>query len=335
MQNKVLLWAKPEKAGVLLKRAGNAKSWRKRQFILKDSYLFYFKVKASVDQSEPTGLIPLRGCKIGNTSAVSDSSIEHIFIITLPEALASLGILKHTNYVLAAEDYEDMQSWIDAIKLASVSKRKLQAKVEHAYMEVRDLEKRWAVAKLRDAYRSAGKKAPPLTWQTTDEPVILQALADMLMEAYHMRELLQNRVKDAFMRLQEASAYLEVLERAASVREESVMARKDMQHVMSKIHTEMAACSQSLEWLVPARFEYYHIEKQVEALEGSCENGEGVPSSIELESILQETLKRLEELEIGTWLAPFLIHEFWKQSPLLFCQRYQQYQVSYLLHDYI
>ncbi|KAH7443214.1 hypothetical protein KP509_02G026200 [Ceratopteris richardii] len=313
MQNKVLLWAKPEKAGVLLKRAGNAKSWRKRQFILKDSYLFYFKVKASVDQSEPTGLIPLRGCKIGNTSAVSDSSIEHIFIITLPEALASLGILKHTNYVLAAEDYEDMQSWIDAIKLASVSKRKLQAKVEHAYME----------------------KAPPLTWQTTDEPVILQALADMLMEAYHMRELLQNRVKDAFMRLQEASAYLEVLERAASVREESVMARKDMQHVMSKIHTEMAACSQSLEWLVPARFEYYHIEKQVEALEGSCENGEGVPSSIELESILQETLKRLEELEIGTWLAPFLIHEFWKQSPLLFCQRYQQYQVSYLLHDYI
>ncbi|KAH7443215.1 hypothetical protein KP509_02G026200 [Ceratopteris richardii] len=275
MQNKVLLWAKPEKAGVLLKRAGNAKSWRKRQFILKDSYLFYFKVKASVDQSEPTGLIPLRGCKIGNTSAVSDSSIEHIFIITLPEALASLGILKHTNYVLAAEDYEDMQSWIDAIKLASVSKRKLQAKVEHAYME----------------------KAPPLTWQTTDEPVILQALADMLMEAYHMRELLQNRVKDAFMRLQEASAYLEVLERAASVREESVMARKDMQHVMSKIHTEMAACSQSLEWLVPARFEYYHIEKQVEALEGSCENGEGVPSSIELESILQETLKRLEELE--------------------------------------
>lgn len=116
----------------------------------------------------------MQGCKVGIAPAGRDSNVQHIFIVTLPEELAGLGILKRTNYVLAARDYEDMQSWIgnfqafhlykmfciffslvhfgmiklqaqflnlflpgsDAIKLASLSKRKLQAKVDHAYMEV-------------------------------------------------------------------------------------------------------------------------------------------------------------------------------------------------------
>ncbi|KAI5056479.1 hypothetical protein GOP47_0028297 [Adiantum capillus-veneris] len=192
MDNKALLWAKPDKAGILLKRGGEIKTWKKRQFVIKDSYLFYFKVLASVEQSEPTGVIPLQGCKVGTASAGPNTSVQHIFVVTLPEELAGLGILKRTNYVLAAQDFEDMQSWIDAIRLASLSKRKLQAKVDHAYMEVRDLEKRWAVAKERDAYREYGRGAPPLQSQGGEDPIILQALADMLMEAYHTRELLQN-----------------------------------------------------------------------------------------------------------------------------------------------
>ena len=43
-----LLWAKPDMVGMLLKRGGNVKSWKRRQFILKDAYLFYFKVQTSV-----------------------------------------------------------------------------------------------------------------------------------------------------------------------------------------------------------------------------------------------------------------------------------------------
>lgn len=298
MDNKALLWAKPDKAGILLKRGGEIKSWKKRQFVLKDSYLFYFKVLASVEQSEPTGVIPLQGCKVGIAPCGSDTSVQHVFIITLPEDLAGLGIIKRTNYVLAARDYEDMHSWIDAIRLASLSKRKLQAKVDHAYMEVRDLEQRWAVAKERDAYRESGRGVPPLLRSEGEEdPVILQALADTLMDAYHTRELLQIRIKEAHSRSAEASSHLTILERAASMQEEMIMAREDLGYLMSDIRAEMAACSESLEWLIPARFQFYTIERQVEALEGLCESGEGVPSATEIEAILRETLKRLEDLE--------------------------------------
>lgn len=297
MDNRALLWAKPDKAGILLKRGGERKPWKKRQFLLKDSYLFYFKVLASVEQSAPMGVIPLQGCKVGITPAGLDPNAHCIFIVTLPEELARLGILKHTSYVLAAIDYEDMQPWIDAIKLASLSKRKLQAKVDHASMEVRDLERRWAAAKERDSYREAGRDAPPVQFQRGEDPVILQALADTLMEAYNIRKLLQNRIKEAHTRSLEASSHLTVLERAASMKEELIMAQKDMRRLMSEIQSEMAACSESLEWLIPARFQYYNVERQVEALEGLCEDGEGIPLATDLEAILRETLNKLDNLE--------------------------------------
>lgn len=192
MDNKALLWARPDKSGILLKRGGEIKSWKKRQFVLKDSYLFYFKVLASVEQSEPTGVIPLQGCRVGIAPPSSQVTIKHVFILTLPEQLVGLGIIKRTNYVLAAHDNDDLHSWIGTIQLASISKRKLQAKVEHAYMEVRDLEQRWAVSKERDASREAGMALAPLKSQGEEDPVILQALADALMDAYHTRELIQN-----------------------------------------------------------------------------------------------------------------------------------------------
>lgn len=76
-----------------------------------------------------------------------------------------------------------------------------------------------------------------------------------------------------------------------------ILAREDLGYLMSDIQSDMAACSESLEWLIPARFHFYTIERQVEALEGLCEGGEGVPSSLEIEAILRETLKNLEDLE--------------------------------------
>ena len=64
------------------------------------------------EQSEPTGVIPLQGCKVGVFPCGADAAVQNVFVITLPEGLAGVGIIKRTNYALAASFYEEMHSWI-------------------------------------------------------------------------------------------------------------------------------------------------------------------------------------------------------------------------------
>ena len=64
------------------------------------------------EQSDPTGVIPLQGCKVGVLPCAADSVVQNVFIITLPEGLAGVGIIKRTNYALAADVYEEMHAWI-------------------------------------------------------------------------------------------------------------------------------------------------------------------------------------------------------------------------------
>ena len=64
------------------------------------------------EQSEPTGVIPLQGCKVGVFPCGADAAVQNVFIITLPEGLAGVGIIKRTNYALAASFNEEMHSWI-------------------------------------------------------------------------------------------------------------------------------------------------------------------------------------------------------------------------------
>eukprot|EP00249_Psilotum_nudum_P008374 c21229_g1_i6 orf=277-963(+) len=202
MENKALLWSRPQKSGILLKRGGEIKTWKKRQFILKDAYLFYFKVLSSVEQSQPSGLIPLEGCKVGFAPYGSQTSLENVMIITLPEELINIGIVKRSNYVLAAQSYDECHSWIDEIRIAAQSKRKLKAKVDHAQLEVWDLEQRWETVKSRDTANDYTRDLPKGDYASmkfvgkekddvNDDPLILQALADDLMYAYHTRALLE------------------------------------------------------------------------------------------------------------------------------------------------
>eukprot|EP01119_Soliformovum_irregulare_P014306 TRINITY_DN3916_c0_g1_i1.p1 TRINITY_DN3916_c0_g1~~TRINITY_DN3916_c0_g1_i1.p1 ORF type:complete len:861 (-),score=225.80 TRINITY_DN3916_c0_g1_i1:318-2900(-) len=54
-------WSNPDKQGEFLKQAKRA--WKKRWFVLKDNYLFYFKV-APTDESLPIEAFDLRNCKV-------------------------------------------------------------------------------------------------------------------------------------------------------------------------------------------------------------------------------------------------------------------------------
>jgi hypothetical protein len=37
------LWAHPDKSGILMKRGGDIQTWKRRYFVVKDTFLFYFK----------------------------------------------------------------------------------------------------------------------------------------------------------------------------------------------------------------------------------------------------------------------------------------------------
>jgi len=54
-------WAGADKYGYLGKQGGKNKVWHKRWFVVKDSYLFYFKKKGA---PEPLAMIPLQGLEV-------------------------------------------------------------------------------------------------------------------------------------------------------------------------------------------------------------------------------------------------------------------------------
>ncbi|EFJ19572.1 hypothetical protein SELMODRAFT_418943 [Selaginella moellendorffii] len=232
MENKSLLWAHPEKSGQLLKRGSDIKSWKKRQFALKDTFLFYFKILPTVEQSEPTGVIPLQGCKVEAIPAGVHGIKKYSFIINLPDKYILTKAVKRALYILSAHDEPDRQSWIDAIRCASVSKQIIRAKLEHSRLEVHDLELRWKVASALDA----GKKMP----FELQESVVMQALADELMEFIFpdQMELLNCRHQEALM-------------------------REGSMQMMHKIRSDESECNGILEYLVAARISLRTLQKQV------------------------------------------------------------------------
>ncbi|XP_024518181.1 pleckstrin homology domain-containing family D member 1 [Selaginella moellendorffii] len=292
MENKSLLWAHPEKSGQLLKRGSDIKSWKKRQFALKDTFLFYFKILPTVEQSEPTGVIPLQGCKVEAIPAGVHGIKKYSFIINLPDKYILTKAVKRALYILSAHDEPDRQSWIDAIRCASVSKQIIRAKLEHSRLEVHDLELRWKVASALDA----GKKMP----FELQESVVMQALADELMEVYYSIELLNQRLEEATDRYRTACEQLSMLEQANAMHQEALMREGSMQ-MMHKIRSDESECNGILEYLVAARISLRTLQKQVDALSGLSEGGEGVPSYVDIEGLLRQTLARLGTLEYQTW----------------------------------
>jgi PH domain len=86
------------KTGTLIKLGGKSNAWQKRLFVLKASYLAYFKTP---DDMEPTGVINLKRCTLGNST-----KRENCFAINKPGR----------TYWLATRTVDAKQDWMLAIQ---------------------------------------------------------------------------------------------------------------------------------------------------------------------------------------------------------------------------
>ncbi|KAL6069382.1 Cytohesin-1 [Balamuthia mandrillaris] len=95
-----------EKDGWLLKQRGKSKTWKKRYFILKDFYLYYFK---DLHSKHARGLVDLRtasvqGCH-GESSADISNSNGSGFVL-------SIRVSSSRCYFVEAEDNASYLSWL-------------------------------------------------------------------------------------------------------------------------------------------------------------------------------------------------------------------------------
>ncbi|OAE27527.1 hypothetical protein AXG93_3857s1250 [Marchantia polymorpha subsp. ruderalis] len=175
MNNQGLLWMNPEKEGVLKKRGGKKKNWKIRQFLVKDTFLFYFKV-ASGGERLPSGVVPLQGSKVDlspqeeHETEGSEVAPTFVFVIFLPDKLLTEGIVKRNTYFLGGENLTDCYLWIRAIRHASVSRRIVKGQLNHARLELPPMEAMFDKT-------------------TVEDPLVLQALSDDLMILYRLVEI--------------------------------------------------------------------------------------------------------------------------------------------------
>jgi len=102
----MIAWLDPDKEGKLKKQGHGVKTWKSRWFILKDSTLYYFKKKGD---KKPKATIPLSGGLVSVYPKVRTHTLE----------LYSIALDKF--YYLQAEDQLDLNSWIQALKIACIS----------------------------------------------------------------------------------------------------------------------------------------------------------------------------------------------------------------------
>jgi len=99
------MWANPKKEGELRKQGAVRRNWKRRWFVVQDSYLFYFRSKGD---SMPIRGIPLDNCSVCKSSRpgrdhlieVSSTDFERVFLIQ-------------------ASDGNACEEWVQAIESAS------------------------------------------------------------------------------------------------------------------------------------------------------------------------------------------------------------------------
>eukprot|EP00002_Diphylleia_rotans_P019051 TRINITY_DN3689_c0_g1_i3.p1 TRINITY_DN3689_c0_g1~~TRINITY_DN3689_c0_g1_i3.p1 ORF type:complete len:212 (-),score=40.74 TRINITY_DN3689_c0_g1_i3:185-820(-) len=90
----------PERQGYLNKQGGSIKTWKKRWFIMKETYLFYFSDK---EDPNPKGIICLKEASVDRCA--QDLGRKHSFCIKTPDR----------QYFIGASNEAEEEEWIAAI----------------------------------------------------------------------------------------------------------------------------------------------------------------------------------------------------------------------------
>eukprot|EP01101_Sappina_pedata_P007880 TRINITY_DN4252_c0_g1_i1.p1 TRINITY_DN4252_c0_g1~~TRINITY_DN4252_c0_g1_i1.p1 ORF type:complete len:478 (+),score=208.76 TRINITY_DN4252_c0_g1_i1:27-1460(+) len=99
------MWSKPTKTGQLMKQGHFRKNWKSRWFVLQGEYIFYFKHR---NDSKPIGCIPVFECKVTPTNRAGKAY-----------AFEIVPHLNNKNFLICANNDNDMKQWISAIESAA------------------------------------------------------------------------------------------------------------------------------------------------------------------------------------------------------------------------
>lgn len=104
----------PDKEGFLIKQGYNWKTWKKRYFLLKNNYLYYFALQKD---SIPKGVILLDGvqCEI----AEKETKRKYCFLVKSKKSFTARTKWIDRIYYFQAEREDEMTSWILALKNAT------------------------------------------------------------------------------------------------------------------------------------------------------------------------------------------------------------------------
>ncbi|KAL2630347.1 hypothetical protein R1flu_015033 [Riccia fluitans] len=348
MNNQALLWMNPDKQGLLKKRGGKRKNWKQRQFLVKDTFLFYFKIsKGGEHASSPSGVVPLQGSKV-DFSPLEDHETEgdepapsFVFVIFLPDKLLTEGVVKRNTYLLGSENLTDCYMWMskpfpnpdcclesswafhanevnpsvsqgsveltkwnlaEAIRHASTSRRNIKGQLNHARMELTELEARWNVCKAIDTGEVPLDEAI-LHKNAGEDPLILQALSDELMILYHLLETTEKGLNEERAKMADAQRQFEIMQHLKDLQlmKLSEDGKRDEAEAEYKKHYDLLVA------LIKKRFELRKVSEQLEMFEGRAAGGPGLPSMTEVERMLLTTieeLKKLDDEDAGTEQMP-------------------------------
>lgn len=111
MKQSAMSLKNPEKCGWLDKthknEKGELRGWRKRWFVIKDDFLYYFK---SPSDSLPTGAVALEGCSVKTEIAASSENQPHVFEVSS----------KSISMFLRAPGLSQGLSWIETLEACSI-----------------------------------------------------------------------------------------------------------------------------------------------------------------------------------------------------------------------
>ncbi|MDP2438327.1 MAG: hypothetical protein Q8P67_21485 [archaeon] len=101
-------FSSPQRSGMLTKQGGSVKSWKRRYFLLKDNFLFYYKTSK---EPKPLGVVHLDDflvdvAKPDEIKNPAKDLSKHCFKI----------VLSDRTYFICSERQIDMDLWIDQIK---------------------------------------------------------------------------------------------------------------------------------------------------------------------------------------------------------------------------